>query len=87
MLLAEWQFGRFVVHQIAIWSILEKDKYLQFLCVSPNYHLIHLRKYAEWQFGGTHKNCKYLSFSKIDQIAIGLITLKCKRNLRYLRHT
>ena len=46
--LAEWQFIRFVVHRIAIWSILETGKYLQFSYVRPNYHLIDLRKTADY---------------------------------------
>ena len=33
-----------VISQMAIWSILEKDKYLQFLCVPLNYHLTYLYK-------------------------------------------
>ena len=44
-------------------------------------------KSAKWLIGGKHKNYKYLSFSKIYQIAIQLITLKFKRKgKRYLRH-
>ena len=43
-------------------AILEKDKYLQFLCLPPKYHLANLHKLTEWKFSGTHENCKYLSF-------------------------
>ena len=36
-----------------------------------------------------YRNYKYFSFSKMNRIAIQLITLKRKRkqNLRYFRHT
>ena len=51
-----------MVHQMAIPSILEKDKYLKFSCVLPNYHLVNFHESAEWYFGGRHKNCKYMFF-------------------------
>ena len=77
-------------------SISEKDKYLQFL--PPNYHLADLCKLTEWEFSGTHKDCKYIYlFLKLTElqfggpqicpIAIRLITLKLKRNLSYSGYT
>ena len=46
-----------MVYRMAIQSYFEKDKYLQLLCV--DFH-----KSAKWLFTGTHRSCKYLSFSK-----------------------
>ena len=34
--------------EIAIQLILEKDKYLQFVCLPLNYHLTDLHKLTEW---------------------------------------
>ena len=36
----------------------------------PNYQSADLWKSTKWSLSYTHKNCKYLSFSKIDQISI-----------------
>ena len=34
-------------------------------------------------FCGTHRNCKYLSLSKINQVGLQLITLKRKRKYKH----
>ena len=41
-------FALSVISLIVIWAILEKDKYLQFLCLPLNYHSVDLRKLTIW---------------------------------------
>ena len=77
---------------MTIWSILENDRYLQFVCVSPNYHsadlqkstlVVHIKIVNIYLFP---KSTELLfSGPRICQIAIWLITLKRqrKRNLSY----
>ena len=56
----------------------KKDKYLQFFICTVDF-----RKFAKWSFGGTHTNCKYLSFSKIGPIHL----IRRKKGLHFEKNS